>query len=197
MTLPIPPVGRFEPAQGRQAELGETMRYSAVPDGVHDAEPVPAAAHAASGGRPFTSDTARDAARKRWALDRVPDFAERELDYIPAPDFAPFDQARRLGLEVRRAEVFRTFDAPLTVGVSAVLRGWAWLVSFAEFYSVRAAKTGSEEDAERAARFFGKASIELAKAHDLARAEAAAHPRDDEQDFEAAGKPVPGAGGKP
>jgi len=177
MTDTIPPVGRFEPAQGRQAELGETMRYSAVPDGVHDAPPVDTAAQQQPDGRRFTSETARAAARKRWALDRLPDFAARELEFVPLPEFEPFDQARRIGLEARRAEVFRTFDAPLSVGVSATLRGWSWLISFAEFWSVRAAKTGDSEAAERASRFFQRASIELAKAHDLARAEATAHPR--------------------
>jgi hypothetical protein len=174
----VPPVGRFEPAQGRQAELGETLRFSAVPDGVHDAETLPAVTQAAPGGRRFTSDTAREAARKRWALDRLPDFATKELEFVAHDDFAPFDACRRIGLEERRAEVYRTFNAPLSVGVSAVLRGWAWLTAFAEFYAVQGAKTGSAGDMERSAKFFQKASIELAKAHELARAESAAHPRD-------------------
>jgi hypothetical protein len=197
VTGTIPPVGRFEPAQGEQARLGETMRYSAVPDGVHDAPRVDAAAHAAPGGRPFTSETAREAARTRWALERVPDFATRELEFTPAADFAPFDAARRIGLDARRAEVFRTFNAPVSVGVSSVLRGWAWCVSFGEYYATRAARSGSDDDADRSARFFQRASIELAKAHDLARAESAAHrsPGSPEDDFAAAGMPVPGVAG--
>jgi hypothetical protein len=72
------------------------------------------------------------------------------------------------------------------------LRGYSWLVAFAEFYAVRAAKAGSDRDADRARHFFKDASIELAKAHELARAEAAARParRDDFPWFEPAPSPA-------
>jgi len=168
----VPSVGRFEPAQGRQKEQGQTLRFSAVPDGVRPAEPQDAAPQPEGTGKPFDSESGRQAARRRWELAKVPDFIQRELDYVPTADFAPFDEGRRGLLDLKRAELVAMTGSAVGSGVLTVVRGYSWLISFAEFYAVRAAKTGSDDDADRARRFFKDASIELAKAHELARAEA-------------------------
>jgi hypothetical protein len=179
----VPSVGRFEDAHGRQAELGETLTFVAVPDGVRPAEAVSAVAQGSPNGKPFTSETAREAARKRWELDKLPDFAKQELAFNPAEAFKPFDEGRRGLLEAKALEfgiTFRNADGTpgaVDTGVMTTLRGYSWLVSFAEFWAVDAAKSGSAESAERARRFFKDASIELAKAHELMRAAAASRPR--------------------
>jgi hypothetical protein len=170
----IPSVGRYEPAQGRQKEQGQTLRFSAVPDGVRPAEPQDAAPQSACTGAPFDSESGRQAARKRWELAKVPDFARQELEFTPTEDFKPFDAGRRELLMAKAGELVAMTGGDVGAGVLTVVRGYSWLISFAEFYSVRAAKTGSDDDADRARRFFKDASIELAKAHELARAEAPA-----------------------
>lgn len=169
----IPSVGRFSAAHGRAKSVGTEVVFEAVPDGVHPADPAPAATGPRPGGRPFDSQTARTAALRRHALAKVPDFVRKELEYVPAKDFAPFDEGRRGLMDAKIAEVVAMTGCS-GVGVSTTVRGYAWLVSMGEFFAVRFAKTGSEEDAERSRKFFKDASIELAKAHELARAEAAA-----------------------
>jgi hypothetical protein len=172
----IPSVGRFSAAHGNAKANGETMVFEAVPDGVRPAEPPPAASQDAPTGKPFTSESAAYAARRRWELAKVPDFAKRELEFTPTEDFKPFDAGRRELLLAKAGELVGMTGGDVGAGVLTVVRGYSWLVSFAEFYAVRAAKTGSDDDADRARRFFKDASIELAKAHELARAEAAARP---------------------
>jgi hypothetical protein len=125
----------------------------------------------------ITRSGAADLARRRWALERRPDFGRRELDIIPTCDFEPFERARRAILRGTLDELTATFGQQPSGGIAAVARGWAWLVSFAEFYAVNAAKTGDPHDAERARRFFKDASIELARCHELMRAEVAARPK--------------------
>jgi hypothetical protein len=173
----IPGVGRFESAHGRQAELGQTLTFVAVPDGVRPAPPVEAVPPPPRKSGRFTSDSGRAAARRCHELARTPDFARKELEFTPKEDFAPFDTGRRELLDAKAAELVRMTGGDVGSGVLTVVRGYSWLVSFAEFYAVRAARTGSDDDAERARRFFKDASIELAKAHELARAEAASRPK--------------------
>src|SRR4051812_19697562 len=91
----VPPVGRFSDAHGTAKRAGTELVFEAIPDGIHDAEPAPAAAQPKPSGKPFTADTARSAAQRRWALAKVPDFARTELEYVPTDDFAPFDSGRR------------------------------------------------------------------------------------------------------
>jgi hypothetical protein len=177
MTRDVPSVGRFAPAHGTLASTGETLAFESVPDGVRPAEPVDAAPQVNPGGRPFTSDTAREAARRRWELAKVPDFARQELEFTACDTFAPFEEGRRGLLDARAAEMMRTFGFSPSVGVMTTLRGYSWLHAFGECAAVEAAKTGDAEHADRARRFFKDASIELAKAHELMRAEAAARPK--------------------
>jgi hypothetical protein len=172
----VPSVGRFEDAHGALAKTGETMAFVAVPDGVRPAERVSPAPQVNPNGKPFTRETARSAALRRWELAKVPDFARQELDFNATEEFAPFEDARREKLKSKLDEALETFRVPPSGGATTVARGWAWLVSFGEFYATRAATTGSDEDADRAGRFFKAASIELAKFHEIMRAEAAACP---------------------
>jgi len=183
----VPSVGRFEDAHGRQAELGETLTFAAVPDGPRPAPALPAAPPPPREDGRFTGGpdgSAAAAARRKAELAKVPDFARQELEFTPTADFAPFDVARREILAGKLDELEATFRTgpvpqPASAGVASVVRGWAWLVTFAEFYAVRAAKTGDTDDADRARRFHKDASIELAKSHELMRAESAARPRRD------------------
>lgn len=172
MTDRIPSVGRFSPAHGSAKAVGTELVFEAVPDGVRPAEPMPAASEPRPAGRPFTSETARTAALRRHALAKVPDFVKTELEFVPTEDFAPFDEGRKGLLDAKVAELTR-MTGEAGVGVSTTVRGYSWLVAMGEFFAVRFAKTGSTDDAERSRRFFKDASIELAKAHELARAEAA------------------------
>jgi hypothetical protein len=173
----VPSVGRFSAAHGNAKANGQTVVFEAVPDGVRDAAPVAAAPLAGSQGKRFTSESAAYAARRRWELAKVPDFAKRELEFTPTDDFKPFDEGRRELLIAKAGELLAMTGGEVGAGVMTVVRGYSWLIAFAEFYAVRAAKTGSDDDADRARRFFKDASIELAKAHELQRAEAAARPK--------------------
>lgn len=151
------------------------MVFEAVPDGVR---PVPAAGAEPikrRGDGTFTAAGAAAAARKRAALRKVPDFARKELEFVAEKEFKPFDDGRRDLLDAKAAEIVQ-LTGHAGVGVMTTLRGYSWLISFAEFWAVDAAKTGSAESADRARRFFKDASIELAKAHELARVEAQARP---------------------
>jgi hypothetical protein len=179
---PVPSVGRFEAAHGNAKAVGTELVFQAVPDGVRDAAALPAVPHPSPNGKPFTSDTARSAAQRRWELAKAPDFARQELDFVPTETFGPFDEARREKLKSKLDEALATFRVPPTGGATTVARGWAWLVSFGEFYATRAATTGSDDDAERSRRFFKDASIELAKFHEIMRAESAAHPKETPQE---------------
>ncbi len=97
-TESVPSVGRFEDAHGRQAELGQTKCFVAVPDGVRPAPPVSAAPSPLRKSGRFTAGpngSGTAAAKRKSSLAKVPDFVRTELDFVPAEDFAPFDQARR------------------------------------------------------------------------------------------------------
>lgn len=173
----IPSVGRFSAAHGNAKANGETLVFESVPDGVRPAEPPAGAPQTGTQGKRFTSESASQAARRRWELAKVPDFAKRELEFTPTDDFKPFDAGRRELLMAKAGELVAMTGGDVGAGVLTVVRGYSWLISFAEFYAVRAAKTGSDDDADRARKFFKDASIELAKAHELARAEATARPK--------------------
>jgi hypothetical protein len=193
----IPSVGRFEPAHGTLASTGETLAFVAVPDGVRPAESVSPDPLTQTQGKRFDSATGRLAARRRHELAKLPDFARKELEFTPKDEFAPFDAGRRALLEAKAAELVSMTGGTVGAGVMTVVRGYAWLVSFAEFYAVRAAKTGSDDDADRSRRFFKDSSIELAKAHELARAEAAARPTDPQAAHRALEAAFGAPGGKP
>jgi hypothetical protein len=172
----IPGVGRFEAAHGRQKEIGKTMTFVAVPDGIRPIAPLAVVPPAPRQGGRFTAASAREAAHRRRELAKMPDFAKKEIEFIPTQDFAPFDSGRRDLLTRRIEEIVSTYGGA-SAGLMTTLRGYAWLVSFAEFYATRAARTGDDEDADRARRFFKDASIEMAKVMEIARVEAASRPR--------------------
>jgi hypothetical protein len=137
-----------------------------------------------SAGR-FTPAGAAAAARRLHALAKVPNFAERELEFIPAAGFAPFDRARRDLLSHRIHELVTQYGH-CSPGTVTVLRGWAWMVSFAEYYATLAARDDRADFADLAAKHFKSASIELAKAHEFARVEGEAKPADPYKALEAA-----------
>lgn len=169
-------VGSFRAAHGKAAKGGSTVVFECVPDGLRPAPVATAAPIATDAAGRFTPEGAATAARRRWELAKVPNFAEKELEFIPAAGFAPFDKARRELLSHRISELVTQYGhcSPSTV---TVLRGWAWMVSFAEYYATIAARDDSTDFSDLAAKHFKSASIELAKAHEFARVESAAKPK--------------------
>ncbi len=168
-------VGSFRTAHGSAAKQGQSVAFECVPDGLR---PAPAALaepiETDEAGR-FTSAGAAAAARRRHELSKVPDFAKKELAFVPSAAFAPFDKARRALLSVRISELVTRFGQ-CSPGTVTVLRGWSWLVAFAEYYATKAAQEDSSGYAELAAKFYKNASIELAKAHEFACVEGQAKP---------------------
>lgn len=124
----------------------------------------------------WTSAGASAAARLRWAAAKVPDFASKELEFVPAPDFAPFDKGRRELTTKRRQELHESTGG-VSAAVGATLRGEAWLTAFAEYWAKRAAETGDPDAMDRAMRFFKSASGERARAWDMASTEAQSRPQ--------------------
>lgn len=168
---------RRRKAHGNAAAGGATVVYETPP--IDELRPVPAGASDPIERRKsgqFTSAGAAAAARRRADLAKLPDFAQSELDFIPTDDFAPFDAARR-DLTRQTASDLASSTGGLSRGVGTIVRGACWLTSFAEYWAVVAARTGDPEAAERAGKFFQKASIERVKAEDLAAREAAARPK--------------------
>lgn len=179
-STPEPGPVRLRAAHGAGAAAGAAVVAETLPkDGtgarLRPVDPLPADPDPRPTGAPFDSDTARTAAKRRWALAARPDFAKRELEYIPHADFQQFDEGRRDLLDRRIAEVVAA-TGQASAGVCTTLRGYAWLVAFGEYYAVRAAKTGSDKDAARTVQFFKSASQQLGVAWELARVEAKARP---------------------
>lgn len=167
---------RRRTAHGAAADGGATVVYETPP--TDELRSVPAGSadriERRSDGR-FTAAGAAAAGRRRADLARVPDFAESELEFIPDPDFAPFDAARR-DLTRQTASDLAATTGGLSRSVGTIVRGACWLTAFAEFWATVAARTGDPDAAERAAKFFARASIERVKAEDLAARDAAARP---------------------
>jgi hypothetical protein len=164
----------YRKAHGNAAKGGETLTWETPPSDEQRTAPDGVAAPIERRGNgTFTADGARAAARRRAALQDRPDFADQELSFIPAEAFQPFEGARRGLLAGAGGEVFEA-----TGGVSrrvwAILRGAAWLTSFGEYWATEAAKSGSGDAADRAARLLSKASVEYQKAWDAACVEAEA-----------------------
>jgi hypothetical protein len=164
-------------AHGTAAEHGATIVFETPP--TDELRPVPADAAAPidrRGNGTFTPAGAAAAARRRAELAKLPDFAEGELEFVSLPDFAPFDAARR-ELTTQEGSALATNTGGLSRTVWTIVRGAGWITAFAEYWATEAAKTGDPEAAERASRFFARASIERVKAEDLAAREAESRPR--------------------
>ncbi len=168
---------RRRTAHGNAAAGGSTVVFETPP--TDELRPVPQGAAdpiARRGNGTFTPEGAAAAARRRAELAKLPDFAEGELEFIPAEDFAPFDAARR-ELTMESGRDMATTYGGLDRSVWTVVRGACWLTSFAEYWATVAARTGDPEAAERASRLFQRASIERVKAEDLAARAAASRPK--------------------
>lgn len=171
----VPPGGaRRRTAHGRAAELGMELVYEApASDEVRTAPEGAADPIERRGNGTFTPAGAAAAARRRADLERMPDFAERELEFIPAEDFAPFEASRR-DLTRSTGAFLAAANGGLSCNVWPTVRGACWLTAFGEYYATLAARTGDPDAAEKARRFFASASIERAKADDAAAREAGA-----------------------
>jgi hypothetical protein len=169
-------VGSFRTAHGASRAGGETLVFEAVPDGMRSVEPGSAEPLERREGGKFTSAGASAAARRRHELAKVPDALRGELALVPFEGFEPFDTGRKDLLAAKAGEIVEATGAA-DVGVMSVLRGWSWLVAFAEYYAHQAATTGDAEAAGRARQFFKDASIELAKAWEFSRVAADSRPK--------------------
>lgn len=179
-------MSRRRAAHGEAAKHGATIVYETPP--TDELRPVPPGAAAPIERRPdgsFTPAGAAAAARRRAELAKLPDFAAGELDFVPHAEFAPFDAARRELTRTTGSDI-ATSTGGLSSAVWTIVRGAAWLTAFAEYWATVAASTGDADAAERAGRFFQRASIERVKAEDLAAREAAARPRATESPIVAA-----------
>lgn len=184
---PVPPAQlehgpvRIRSSHGAAAARGQAIVVEVLPkDGQgHHLRPAPPALAAPierdTLGR-FTPEGAMAAARRRADLAKLPDFLTRELEFAPAESFAPFDAARRDLLAVRISELVERYGT-VSPGVVTVLRGWSWVFAFAEHAAMVAARDSDTKAEERACKYFRAASLELAKAHELARVEGVAKPQ--------------------
>lgn len=127
-------------------------------------------------GRITSSEKARELARLRQIK---PDFVRVEV--VCAPDFEPFNRRRQELVRHRVAEVHAMFNG-VSAGVGSMLRAWGWAVAFGEYLAHKAAQTGNPELMDQSGRALARASVELAKAYELAGKEAAARPRRPEDD---------------
>jgi hypothetical protein len=165
---------RRRTAHGNAAKHGATVVFETTP--TDELRPAPEGSAAPVERREngtVTPEGAAELARMRWEAAKMPDFAERELDVVPAEDFAPFERARREYLSHRRKELHESTGG-VSAAVGGTLRGEAWLVALGEYYATVAATTLDGKAADRAAKFLQGASIERAKAWDLAVLEATA-----------------------
>jgi len=167
---------------GRAAKLGQTLVWETPPSDEQRTAPEGAAAPIGRRGNgTFTPEGARAAARLRVELGKRPDFAEGELEFVPAPAFAPFDAARRELLTGCGAEFFKATGG-CSRRVWAIARGAAWLTALGEFWATEAAKSADGKAADRAAVLLSRASVEYQKAWDAACAEATNREPDDSDD---------------
>jgi hypothetical protein len=159
-------------AHGNAAKQGRTIVWETTPSDEQATAPEGAtvAIERASHGK-FTSAGAAEAARRRWELADLPDYAEFELALVPLDDWKPFDVIRRANYQQELDDIVdRTGGASRRV--KKILRGWAYLGASAEYWAAVFQTTGDPHADERAERRYKAASIEGQKAWDAACAEA-------------------------
>lgn len=165
-------MSRRRSAHGNAAKHGATVVFETTPtDELRPAPEGSAAPVERRNNGTVTPQGAAELARMWWEAERMPDFAERELDVLPAEGFAPFERARREYLSHRRQEL-HVATGGVSAAVGGTIRGEAWLVAFGEYWATVAAATLDGKAADRAAKFLQGASLERAKAWDLAVLEA-------------------------
>lgn len=172
-------MARRRSAHGNAAKLGaETVWESTPSDEVRALPPGSAAPHGAREDGRFTSESAREAARKRWALERMPDFSDGTAPWMPpSEELKPFDDARQDLLLQRWSEL--TVTGSVGSGVGAKLRGWAAMHAGAEYWQAVFFSTGNPEAYDRMVRGFKAASTAEDQARDAAAWEAQARGEDD------------------
>lgn len=164
----VPPVGGWRSAHGNLAGGGETHAFEPVADGVR---PVPEGSAAPVERRDdgtVTAAGAAELARLRWEAAKIPDFGERTAPWLPpAPELAPFDDARKDLLGQRRGEIHE-YTGAVDSGIGAQLRAWAYIHAAGEYWASKFFASGDAEAFERMVRAFKAASTEDAKLRDAA-----------------------------
>lgn len=168
-------MARRRTAHGKAASLGALTVWENTPsDEVRAAPAGGAAPHATREDGRFTPETAREAARRRWALANMPDFADGTAPWMPpSTELKPFDNARQDLLLQRWDELTKATGA-VSSGVGAKLRGWAAVHAGAEYWAATFFATGDPEAYERMVRGFRAASTAEDQVRDAAAWEHAA-----------------------
>ena len=105
------------------------------------------------------------------------------------PGFERFNEQRRR-LFRRELTSMQARYGELSPGVISILRGWAWLTTIGEYFCTRGAETGNTKLFESGALKSTQASIEYAKAIELAARDHAARPNVWPSAFEVFGRQV-------
>jgi hypothetical protein len=125
----------------------------------------------------FTAESAREAARKRWALAGLPDFGDSAAPWLPpAPELALFDGARTDLLAQRWDEVL-SMTGGVSSGVGTKLRAYAFLHAAGEFWASKFYATADPKFFEFMVRAFKAAATADDDVRDTAAWEARARPR--------------------
>lgn len=160
-------------AHGRAAELGAVVVYETTP--VDELPAVPEGSGVTIDRDGAGRVTGSEAARRLAALRNAkPDFVRADIQC--APDFVPYNVRRKEWTRRRVAEI-HTMTGGVSVAVGAIIRGAGWAVAFGEYLAAQGAATGDPDLMDRSVKILGRASVELAKAYEIAAREAAARPR--------------------
>lgn len=166
----------YRSAHGRSKELGQTLVWESTPMDELPPAPTGGTVDLRAGrdekGRIRSSETARQLAKLRH---QRPDFVREHVEC--AADFAAYDRRRRELVRRRIAELHQAYG-DVSAGVGMILRAWGWATAFGEYLAAKAAATGDPELMDQSTKHLARASVELAKAYDLAGKEAAARPQE-------------------
>ncbi|GMV19951.1 MAG: hypothetical protein AMXMBFR56_81750 [Polyangiaceae bacterium] len=164
----------FRKAHGNAAKATSLVWENTPVDELAPA-PAPPTTDKAAGrdgkGRITSSEKAREMARLRHVR---PDFVRVEV--ACTPEFEPFNRRRQELVRQRVAELHAMFGG-VSAGIGSMLRAWGWAVAFGEYLAHQAAQTGNPELMEQSGRALARASVELAKAYELAGKEHKARPK--------------------
>jgi hypothetical protein len=170
----------FRKGHGQARKLGQTLVWEQTPLDEMPSAPKPPTLDPKAGrdakGRIASGDKARELARLRHIK---PDFVR--VDVAAAPEFEPFNR-RRKELVRKRVSELHAMYGDCSAGVGMILRAWGWATAFGEFMASKAAETADLDLMAQSGQVLARASVELAKAYELAGKEAASRPRENPRD---------------
>jgi len=166
-------MSRRRSAHGNAAKHGAVTVWEATPsDEVRTAPSGAAVPQAPRDEGRFTPESAREAARRRWELEGLPNFADGVAPWMPPSDeLRPFDGARQ-DTFLQRWDEFTRMTGPVSSGIGTKLRGWAAMHAGAEYWAAKFFATGDPTAFELMVRGFKAASTAEDQARDAAAWEA-------------------------